>query len=45
MTSRTARDKSKIIPDTIFTNITTVPPQAGEDQLAAFIFHNGYGMV
>jgi len=34
-------DKSKIIPDTIFTNITTVPPQAGEDQLAAFIFHNG----
>ncbi|KAK3247490.1 hypothetical protein CYMTET_43015 [Cymbomonas tetramitiformis] len=33
---------SKIIPGSkLFTNTTAVPPSAGEDQFAAFIFHNG----
>eukprot|EP00038_Savillea_parva_P028443 m.65150 g.65150 ORF g.65150 m.65150 type:complete len:432 (-) comp8269_c0_seq1:2590-3885(-) len=34
-------DKSKVVPDSLFTNTTTVPSHAGEDQLAAFVFHNG----
>ena len=31
----------KILPDSIFTNTTSVPRGAGEDQLAAMVFHNG----
>jgi len=34
-------NKSEIIPNTTFTNVTTVPPDAGEDQFAAFVFKNG----
>lgn len=34
-------EKSKILPQSIFSNTTTVPHSAGEEQLAAFVFHNG----
>ena len=34
-------NKEKILPDSIFTNTTSVPRRAGEDQLAAMVFHNG----
>ena len=34
-------DRSKLLPGSIFTNRTSVPKKAGEEQLAAFIYHNG----
>eukprot|EP00040_Diaphanoeca_grandis_P002732 m.22557 g.22557 ORF g.22557 m.22557 type:complete len:358 (+) comp13854_c0_seq1:23-1096(+) len=34
-------DMSKILPDSKPSNTTTIPSSAGEDQLAAMVFHNG----
>lgn len=34
-------DATKVLPESIFSNWTTVPNDAGEDQLAAFVRHNG----
>jgi hypothetical protein len=34
-------DASKILPGSTFSNKTSVPRSAGEEQLAAFVYHNG----
>ena len=34
-------DATKLLPESTFSNWTTVPRSAGEDQLAAFVRHNG----
>ena len=34
-------DKKNILPDSVFTNTTSVPRNAGEEQLAAMVYHNG----
>lgn len=34
-------DASKLLAGSTFSNTTSVPTSAGEDQLAAFVFHNG----
>ena len=38
---RSSRPGAQILPASTFSNWTTVPESAGEDQLAAFVRHNG----